>query len=358
MSAPHSSNLPDSRLMATREWVQSRGTNLVTNGTGYIGDNTNFYGAEFDPTDAPDGIRGSFVPPAYGHQMQASELVPVNPANRYSLRYWARQRIEGAMDLGRYYSVLSPYDAYGSVIVPYNYCYQPGTTTVLAADLAPGDTTVHLDSAANWYNGTTFHTRTMTFWNYTDRGGKTWPVETFTRNYYSGIYEPGGVDYTNNTLTLIEPWSGPTYEAGVPLSNGQSGANYIYPDTGYVPEEWTPYSRYVAGRVNTTGYPSSPATGWPPGTGLARLGFLVNYQQSSGVSEHAFAGIEFEALPDLTALDHRAIPGEKIAHEAGTTSGRPTGERRPTGTQYFDTTLGRPIWWDGGKWINASGGAV
>ena len=358
MSAPHSKDLSASRLMATREWVQSRGTNLVTNGTGYFGDNTNFYTAEFDPTDAPDGIRGSFAPSTSASSMHASEMVPVNPANRYLFKYWARQRIEGAANIGRHYSLISPHDSYGRSIIPYNYSYQQGTTTVLAADLAPGDTTVHLQSADNWYNSTTFHMRTMIFWNYTDQGGKTWPVETFSRNYYGGIYEPGGVDYTNNTLTLVNPWSGPTYEAGAPLSNGLSGANYIYPYTGSVPEEWTQFTGHIAAKINTTGQPSDPNNGWPPGTGLARLGFLINYQQPSGASEHAFAGIEFGALPNLDALDHRAIPGGKVTAEAGTSSDRPTGERRPTGTQFFDTTIGRPIWWDGGKWINASGGTV
>lgn len=41
---------------------------------------------------------------------------------------------------------------------------------------------------------------------------------------------------------------------------------------------------------------------------------------------------------------------------AGTTENRPT--NRPNGTCYFDTTLKKPIWWDGDSWIwrNASGG--
>ena len=29
-----------------------------------------------------------------------------------------------------------------------------------------------------------------------------------------------------------------------------------------------------------------------------------------------------------------------------------------TGQQFFDTTLGIPIWWTGTKWVNASGTAV
>ena len=41
----------------------------------------------------------------------------------------------------------------------------------------------------------------------------------------------------------------------------------------------------------------------------------------------------------------------------GTTANRPT-IKLQTGQIYFDTTLGYPIWWNGAKWVNASGTAV
>jgi hypothetical protein len=41
----------------------------------------------------------------------------------------------------------------------------------------------------------------------------------------------------------------------------------------------------------------------------------------------------------------------------GKSSERPT-TRLLTGQYFFDTTLGIPIWWNGIKWINASGTAV
>ena len=47
----------------------------------------------------------------------------------------------------------------------------------------------------------------------------------------------------------------------------------------------------------------------------------------------------------------------RLRSATGPTTARPQGGL-PTGTQFFDTTIGRPIWWDGGKWINASGGTV
>ena len=42
---------------------------------------------------------------------------------------------------------------------------------------------------------------------------------------------------------------------------------------------------------------------------------------------------------------------------SGATSGRPT-INLAIGQYYFDSTLGIPIWWNGTKWINASGTTV
>lgn len=41
---------------------------------------------------------------------------------------------------------------------------------------------------------------------------------------------------------------------------------------------------------------------------------------------------------------------------AGTTAQRPT--LRPIGFAYFDTTLGRPVWWNGAAWVDGAGTVV
>lgn len=43
-------------------------------------------------------------------------------------------------------------------------------------------------------------------------------------------------------------------------------------------------------------------------------------------------------------------------HPDGTTAARPT--TRSTGYMYFDTTLGKPIWWSGAAWVDATGATV
>jgi hypothetical protein len=46
-----------------------------------------------------------------------------------------------------------------------------------------------------------------------------------------------------------------------------------------------------------------------------------------------------------------------LTPSAGTTTARPTTGLQ-IGQQYFDTTINRPIWWDGTNWINAAGTVV
>jgi hypothetical protein len=43
--------------------------------------------------------------------------------------------------------------------------------------------------------------------------------------------------------------------------------------------------------------------------------------------------------------------------DTGLTTQRPTNKLQ-IGRQFFDTTLGYPIWWNGKAWVNASGTAV
>ena len=45
-----------------------------------------------------------------------------------------------------------------------------------------------------------------------------------------------------------------------------------------------------------------------------------------------------------------------VVNPEGTTANRPTTDK--INTQYFDSTLGIPIWWNGTAWINALGTLV
>ena len=44
--------------------------------------------------------------------------------------------------------------------------------------------------------------------------------------------------------------------------------------------------------------------------------------------------------------------------ENGTTTDRPTLTSSDVGYTFFDTTVGKPIWWDGTNWVDATGTTV
>jgi hypothetical protein len=52
-----------------------------------------------------------------------------------------------------------------------------------------------------------------------------------------------------------------------------------------------------------------------------------------------------------------SVLNELLTPPAGTTAARPTVGLQ-VGQFYFDTTINRPIWWDGTNWINAAGTVV
>ena len=351
MSAPHSRDIPDHRRVATfadfgtgghipAEWVNARGNNLVPNGTGLLGDATGWIetNTEFVPEDAPPGSRGSFRLNRQHGQILLRAPLPINPANRYAIQFWARNRGSAA---GRslLYSLFAPMDAYGQNISPPDHYYHPHTTTELTQDLKPGDTVAHVASVEGWPV-----TGSLLAWNYVDPGGKPWPEGTLSRN--RAVRERDGVDADALTIRLAAPWpaSNGTAVAGTRVSNSIAAGTYIYPNSSLQPgDEWTLYTAVMEDRIARPGEAFGPGTGWPPGTAQARFGFLLNYPPNDDNADHLVGGIEVSAM-DLPRP------------QTGETARRPVNPR--AGMQYFDTNIGRPIWWDGGKWINASGGTV
>jgi hypothetical protein len=256
-------------------YVSSRGENLVTNGTGLRKSNYNFSTFTFTGSDAYYST-GSFQDSAFTSARFTDEAIPVDVNQRYRLSVSARQNpYVGA----RYYIGISSIDADGLAIGAINHMYKANTLTTLAAQLNPGDTTVYLTSAANWENGGTAgvntHLRSFIFWNYVNSFGYAFPPLTYSRNWYGNMWNPGGVNTTTNTISLITPWTGPVIAAGTQLSNGSSGGTYKYITAGNVqiPNAWTSYTGIIEG-IDTTG--TNIETKFSPGTAAIKVLFLNN----------------------------------------------------------------------------------
>lgn len=311
-----------------KDYIASRGVNLVTNGTAMLGDNTNFTNFTLLP-DHPTGASGSFSPVSKSPtSFLLDDLIPVEPTRTYESTFWYRQ-VAGD-GTRRFYSLVAPFDVDKLSIQPYHYMEQTGTRTTLAVTLSPGATTITLTSAAGWNNaagGANGYLRSLLFWNYTDGKGYTWPVGTYSRNYYSDMYADGGI--SGNVITLRTAWTGPTIAAGTAVSNGTSGASYLYGANNVLgPSVWTPYGPYRYSGIHTSN--TTPATtAFPQATVYVKYGYLLNYPSgatdSTAVAEVANVG--FREVPS-TVTTPGDLPSGAFAQTIPRWS--PTGNQTPT----------------------------
>lgn len=309
---------------ASQAYVQSRGTDLVANGTGLLGDNTNFTGFTFDAADRPVGASGSFnTAPGVAGQYFVDELIPVDINKRYKLTFQAKNK--GSAALGYMYGAIVPYDSDGLSFNPSYYMYLAGTDTTLAQALNVGDTVVHLTNATGWNNatGSAVYRRRIMFWDYVDGKGKLWPPHTYTRNFgsSSGTWADGAINYTDNTITLSAPFPGPSKPAGTPVSQGNSGATLMYVSGAQnvqVPQAWTSYSGLAYGGLHSDTTLQATSM-FPPATAAIKISWLVNRTVSGGTeptSIMSIAGVSFSDVSEAWRLADQANTG--LAGKANT----------------------------------------
>ena len=257
----------------------SMGEQLIINGNGIIGDNTNFSALTFDPVVA-NASAGSFTREGHSYALpKTDEYIPLSPNSKYEL----------SMDLKSdgtantiIYAFLLFYDVDKNEITAATNMYIANTLTTLSQDLKAGDTVVHFTDLTNWNVTTTAgHQHGFIFWNYTNSKGYTYPELTYSRNVFTSKYaDNSAVDKTNNTITLSSAWTGNTIPAGTKVSQSSSGGSYKYAfSTANLPGTWTNYKGYYDG-VDYSG--GNATTKMPPGTAYAKLGFLWNYQNKGG----------------------------------------------------------------------------
>jgi len=267
----------DLQVNAVYDWARSRGTDLVTNGTGYRKNNDNFSGLTFNATDAPAGATGSFDS-QYGvqHAAYADEYIPVDAAKTYLVSAQAKQR--GTSTLGRFYIRLLFYTNWGLQISRVHVVTQ-GSIATLTAPLNPGDTTIAVDTTQGWTAPAgSIYSRYIGIWNYVDPNGKTWAPGTFTNNRIgsTGAYTA----LTSTQVTLATPYAGPALPAGTKISNMIGGDAFTIPVANYLIAQptWTPYSLMLKG------------SDFPAATATMQVSFLCNYGTATD-SQVSFASI-------------------------------------------------------------------
>lgn len=309
-----------STVEKTYQKTVSKGEQLITNGNGLMGDNTNFSTWTFDGAIANNSA-GSFTKPAGSTGTYTSdEYFPVNPTNEYTFSLDAKS----TKGVGKLYSMLMFFDADKQQISAGHHIYNAASTTTLAKDLKAGDTTIYLTSAAGW--STTYsYGFYMTIWNYKNSFGYTYPECTYSRNRLTlpknGNYlNSANLNKNANTITLTTAYSGATIPAGTKVSQGGDGATYKYfpCSNTVIPTVWTSYSGKISG-VDYSG--QNKANTFPPGTAYAKLGFLWNYQ-GSGNGEQLW--VTNLSVTDTTAASRAQAAADKAQTDVNVLSTRVT----------------------------------
>lgn len=292
--------------------------NLITNGTGLMGDNTNFPNFNFTSADAAGGASGSFYKNHAGASatIMSEEFIPIDTTKNYLFEFYAKQ---DSTTPATYYSFLAPFDVDKKPIEAFHVSYVPNTTTTLTQDLKDGDTVVHFESLANWDITTISPSRKgFIFWNYKNSGGYQYPIGVYSRNSWGSLYTDGSsVDKNANTITLTVPWDKGTFPAGTSVSQRTFGETYMYGILNEpFPSEWTYYS-FIYGPSQE----SMRLKFWG-GIAYAKIGFLWNWNKVSDgrgyVSNIKFFGVYYASQADLNNTTTTANNALSMANAAQT----------------------------------------
>lgn len=272
-----------------KDWVVSRGENLVSNGYATLGDSTNFSGFAFDGADAFQS-GGSFSHRATSPATRfTDELMPYDPSSAYRLSYYIKSDCADA----RYYDILDCFDIDGLRIDDSKVIFTPGSTTRLAADLKPGDTHVSLESAAGFNtsdsDGRQRFNRGLMFWDYANSYGYEYPPETYTRNRHDGLWSSNAsaIDKSSNRVALDKPWSGRAVPKGTGVSQTENGATFVYGNAYFtIPAgEWTRKEVTLEHKAR-------------PGTAYVKIGWLIpNVMGGASSVTTKLTGVSFGAVP-------------------------------------------------------------
>lgn len=298
----------------------SRGEQLVVNGNGMMGDNTNFSYWEFDGSYS-NSSPGSFTRTSTSYaDIISDEFFPVNASEKYKFEF----DLISKNNTGTMYAYLSFCDVDKIPITASNTMYYSGTLTTLARELKAGDTKVYLtDASAYRTYGTGSHLRALIFWDYKNSFGYQYPPETYSRHILMPAWtDDSSIDKTNNIITLTTAYTGITHPAGTYVSQGCSGGTYKYSGiTGQkVPTEWTHYTGYFDG----TDYSGLNKYGtFAPATAYCKVGFLWDYNSAN--DQFWVTNVSVKEVPALaktaeTATSANNATSATIARDVGETS--------------------------------------
>ena len=304
-----------------KRYVQSRGTGLVTNGFGFLLNNTNFSRFTFNPAMAYAGL-GSFFTRVAGVDNAIDEFIPVNPKSRYLLSFFARTSVKVGTPLSFFY--IGCYDADGLAIGPETLSR---VNFRLAAPLvAGGDVLVHQDDISKVQTfinvlGVRASNARLTDGEYVTRTGYKMPAGTYSRTFLTNNPVVNTLKLEGNKLVGFTVSAGVNKATGSLISITLTDATYLYPmivgNSAFtanralvnheIPETWTDYTLdftlekllpalrpNVVGMTDKTLFPNL-GDSMAAATATIKFGWLLN--RGSGVgNETSISAVQMREL--------------------------------------------------------------
>lgn len=244
-----------------REDAQAHMHGMILNGAASMRTVFGFPNSTFD-VDSPPGFDGCFKFVGANNININTNVIRVDPGAVYELSAYVKA---DAALLNAYIGFVAYDGDMNEITGPHVRC-ATGTTTTLASPLAVGDTTVVLDSSANWNN--TSLNQCVAIYGYKSSLGKVYSksVEPYTR-FVTGTTQWNVGAIVGNTITLNAPlpanMANPTTGAngiwpiGTVVGNSSSkyavGYNYRLCDNYTVPTSWTRITKLVGGGIDMSG---------------------------------------------------------------------------------------------------------
>jgi len=289
--------------LVTTTYSASKGLDLVTNGTGLLGNSYNMpSNFTFEPVITPN-LPGAFSYAGYFSTVEKTqEFLPVDPNKMYRLGCYARQASVAGdwsafanQERHSHYMGLMAFDADKTEIAASQHMryYSGGvdSLTTLSAPLTPGDTSVQLVNAAGWNDASTatYHRGIIIFGYKNSFGGG---YDYYSRHVQFDMFATSGVDKTNHVINLTAPFPvslgnpddpNGTWPVGTRLANSSSGGNFKYsffsgmilPQT----DAWYRVENHMGG-IDTSG--TNATANFPPGTAYVKVFWLPNYSNRAG----------------------------------------------------------------------------
>lgn len=307
----HNDTRGDARYYTQDQVLSFNGGNMILNGSGFLGNNTNFSSLTFDPLVA-NGNPGSFRRNGDYLLVRTDSFFPIMPGQAYRISVDIKVTSNNTKTQ---YVGFDFSDVDDKTITAVMHMFDNGTLAQTTRDFQPGvDTHIYIDDDTGWSFGTSTAQRGIILWNYSNDAGFLYPPHTYSRNYLIGITpasaavtDIGGGEFEIDTNTTGYTTGGNNDDlipSGTYVSRMNTGGSFKYVAASNVSvptdDEWHTYSGYIGG-IDTTG--TNKTNSFSPGAAKAEILMLTNFNGTAADDVKVwFANIDVRPVTEVNLV--------------------------------------------------------